>query len=58
MFNYVRIPYEVLISKLNSWYITIKKKMTEEAQNKKSEMNPFRRSRNEARCPSSYIINF
>lgn len=33
-----RIPYEVLISKLNSWYTTIKKNMIEEAQKKKSEI--------------------
>ncbi|OEC78658.1 MULTISPECIES: hypothetical protein [Bacillus] len=33
-----RIPYEILISKLNSWYTTIKKNMIEEAQKKKSEI--------------------
>jgi len=33
-----RIPYEVLISKLNSWYITITKNMIEEAQKKKLEV--------------------
>ncbi|WP_240939707.1 hypothetical protein [Bacillus tequilensis] len=33
-----RISYEVLISKLNSWYTTIKKNMIEEAQKKKLEI--------------------
>ncbi|MEC1624691.1 hypothetical protein P9E08_04780 [Bacillus mojavensis] len=33
-----RIPYEIVISKLNSWYTTIKKNMIEEAQKKKSEI--------------------
>ncbi|MEK4313897.1 Rap family tetratricopeptide repeat protein [Bacillus sp. FSL P4-0334] len=33
-----RIPYEILISKLNSWYTIIKKNMIEEAQKKKLEI--------------------
>ncbi|ANF38864.1 hypothetical protein KR92_14775 [Bacillus sp. CN2] len=33
-----RIPYEVLISKLNSWYTTIRKNMIDETKKKKSKI--------------------
>jgi response regulator aspartate phosphatase I len=33
-----RIPYEVLISKLNTWYTTIRKNMIDETKKKKSKI--------------------